>query len=171
MTTSRIHTPVVKEHLCGWIHREKSLEWHCHNLLDLIIHERNSGEPLPRQLILPSNLLNCLVPIFKSSYFIGSESSLSMNETQISCPHCTQLLAHIAQLAGQQAICPACQKAFTMPQAVVRPDGAKPLPARYANMRRERSPKMRWVILYLVVIIGGTLFCAFGELALQFLLR
>jgi len=51
----------------------------------------------------------------------------------------------------------------------VSPNGGTQLPARYANMRRERSPKTRWVILYLVIIVGGTLFCAFGELALQFL--
>jgi phage FluMu protein Com len=94
-----------------------------------------------------------------------------MNETPISCPHCTQLLARTPQLAGQQATCPACQKVFTMPLASLPPNGEKPLPARYANMRRERSPKTRWVILYLVVIVGGTLFCAFGELALQFLLH
>lgn len=57
-----------------------------------------------------------------------------------------------------------------MPQASLPTNGENPLPARYANMRRERSPKTRWVILYLVVIVGGTLFCAFGELALQFLM-
>ncbi len=93
-----------------------------------------------------------------------------MNETQISCPHCSQLLLHVPQLAGQQATCPECQKVFTMPQASLPANGENPLPARYANMRRERSPKTRWVILYLVVIVGGTLFCAFGELALQFLM-
>ena len=57
-----------------------------------------------------------------------------------------------------------------MPLAPVPPNGETQVPARYANMRRERSPKPRWVILYLVVIVGGTLFCAFGELALQFLM-
>ncbi len=56
-----------------------------------------------------------------------------------------------------------------MPRAPAPTNGGHQLPARYANMRRERSPKTRWVILYLVVIVGGTLFCAFGELALQFL--
>jgi phage FluMu protein Com len=92
-----------------------------------------------------------------------------MNEPQISCPHCTQLLALVPQLAGRQATCPSCHKVFTMPLASVSPNGGTQLPARYANMRRERSPKTRWVILYLVIIVGGTLFCAFGELALQFL--
>jgi hypothetical protein len=122
-------------------------------------------------LILPSNITSFLFPDLKFSYFGVPETTRNMNETQISCPHCTQLLSLVPQLAGQQATCPACQKVFTMPQASLPPNGENQLPARYANMRRERSPKTRWVILYLVVIVGGTLFCAFGEYTLQFFLR
>jgi hypothetical protein len=81
------------------------------------------------------------------------------------------LLSLAPQLAGQQATCPACQKVLAMPLTPVPPSGESPLPARYANMRRERSPKTRWVILYLVVIVGGTLFCAFAEMAIQLFQR
>lgn len=58
-----------------------------------------------------------------------------------------------------------------MPLMSLPPNGENPLPTRYASMRRERSPKTRWVILYLVVIVGGSLFCAFGEIGIQFFVR
>ena len=65
-----------------------------------------------------------------------------------------------------------------MPVTPLPSNGEIPLPDRYANMRRERSPKTRWVILYLVVIFGGYLFFAFGylffafgEMAIQLLVR
>ena len=127
--------------------------------------------PSPRQLILPSNITSSLFADFNFNYFGGLKTTRIMNETQISCPHCTQLLSLAPQLAGQQATCPACQKVFTMPVTPLPSNGEIPLPDRYANMRRERSPKTRWVILYLVVIVGGTLFCAFGEMAIQLLVR
>jgi hypothetical protein len=123
--------------------------------------------PSPRQLIPPSNITSSLFSGLNFNYVVGVKNTSCMNDTQICCPHCTQLLSLIPQLAGQQVTCPACQKVLTMPLTPVRPNGESPLPARYANMRRERSPKTRWVILYLVVIVGGTLFCAFAEMAIQ----
>jgi len=97
---------------------------------------------------------------------------------QINCPHCNQAMPLLAELSGQQAICPGCQQRFTVP-AVPPPvavplannpqNHLKPVPAQYANMRREHHSKTTtWVIVLVIGFIVFNVLCGILGGVLQF---
>ncbi|MCH2599479.1 MAG: hypothetical protein MKZ94_08670 [Pirellulales bacterium] len=86
----------------------------------------------------------------------------------IQCPHCNQQMQYVAELAGQDAVCPTCNQIFNVPaielttQAVQSgtpatpfgggSPGLKPLPAQYAHLRKDATGVHNKKIFWLCVL-------------------
>ena len=96
----------------------------------------------------------------------------------LNCPHCNQLMQYVAELAGQDAICPTCGKIFNVPAvdqpttvtnstvshgptaSATSPFGrgdtpVKPLPPQYAHLKKDakgvHTTKIVWLCLLAIV--------------------
>jgi|MDSW01.2.fsa_nt_gb hypothetical protein len=96
----------------------------------------------------------------------------------LNCPHCNQSMQYVAELAGQDAVCPTCGKIFNVPTveqtvtvtnstvsqgppaSATSPFGGgdtpvKPLPPQYAHLKKDakgvHTTKIVWLCLLAIV--------------------